>query len=175
MLWLKLLIWFENEFPFAIYLNLFVFFKVIFVDLRSGWIPARNLKMSPANANNYYPAFSKDQVFKDHEARDYVERYFPNALNYENQNQYANQNPQYPNQNPQYSNQNPQYSNQNPQYGNQNPQYNNQYQQQQQPQDPSNYYNQRPPCYGGLVNFSLKILFQRWQYFNLKIFKKFHF
>jgi hypothetical protein len=123
--------------------------------------------MSPANANNYYPAFSSDQVFKDHEARDYVERYFPNALNYENQNQYANQNPQYSNQNSQYSNQNSQYSNQNPQYGNQNPQYSNQYQQQQQPQDPSNYYNQRPPYYGGQVNFSLKIYF-KGDNFNLK-------
>ena len=158
MLWFKLLIWFENEFLFTIYLNLFGFLKVIFDDLQSGWIPARNLKMSPANANNYYPAFSSDQVFKDHEARDYVERYFPNALNYENQNQYANQNPQ--------------YSNQNSQYSNQNPQYNNQYQQQQQPQDPSNYYNQRPPYYGGQVNVAFKILFQRW-HLNLKILNNF--
>jgi hypothetical protein len=118
--------------------------------------------MSPANANNYYPAFSSDQVFKDHEARDYVERYFPNALNYENQNQYANQNPQ-------YSNQNPKYSNQNPQYGNQNSQYSNQYQQQQQPQDPSNYYNQRPPYYGGQVNVALKILISKVT-FKFKIF-----
>ena len=92
--------------------------------------------MSSGHVNNYYPAFSSDKVFKDHEARSYVERYFPNALNYENQNQnqnqYANQNPQYPNQ----------YQQQQPP---------NQYQQQQQPQDLSNYYNQRPPYNGGQV------------------------
>jgi hypothetical protein len=62
------------------------------VNVSLGWIPARNLKVSNDGPNdNYYPPFSKDKVFNDHEARSYVERYYPNVLNYENQNQYGGQ------------------------------------------------------------------------------------
>ena len=39
------------------------------IQLWTGWIPAGNLKLNEPRSN-YYPAYSRDQVFKDHETRD---------------------------------------------------------------------------------------------------------
>jgi hypothetical protein len=76
-----------------------------------GWIPAKYLNNAGQGSNVNYPAYSSDKVFKDHEARSYVERYYPNIFNYENQNQnpYQNQYQQRPPQDyyPNYYNQQP--------------------------------------------------------------------
>ena len=99
------------------------------------------------SSNTVYPGYPKEKVFREHEARRYVERYYPSIFRYENQNQ----NPYPPVQSP-YPNQNPfQNPYQNPY---QPPPY-------QGPQYQPDYFGQRPPYWGEQV-YSDKIKLDRF-------------
>jgi len=74
---------------------------------RSGWIPARNLRLPLNGISHKYPGYSPEKTFTDYEARNYVERFFPNALEHDVQN--SNQ-PQKPINRPQYPSYRPPYN-----------------------------------------------------------------